>query len=245
MRDARPSRVPPADMQALGPALALAVAHIAPKKVIISGGEPTLVPNLAAVVSTIRDLGVRPSLCTNATLVGRARAEDLARAGLQSATVGVEGLDDAYQSVRHGRATFQDALAGMKAFAGAGVSVTVNLTFGCNLVDSACSLVAALRDVQVDAVTITAPMVQGRLRRMLPESPFDMPDYRRLFDCFVSDLKSVAPWPVAVRTPRCDVMSCPSGKTVFSMDGRGHLRGCPDVGATNILDLGAGMPHST
>lgn len=236
MRDSGPSRVQAADLERLKPALTEAVAQVRPEKVVISGGEPALVPNLSLVVSAVRDLKVRPSLCTNATAIDHRRAIELAAAGLHAATVGIEGVGDGYRKIRRSRTGFDDALRGIVALTHAGIRVTVNVTFCRDLIDSVDTLADTLNGLHISTVSITSPMVAGRLKS-IGGTGFGFSEDLELFERFVADLRSRMSIHVSVRIPRCDLASCPSGVSVFAMDASGRLSGCPDVGATNVLDL--------
>src|SRR5262245_47715704 len=66
LRSAIPARAEALDLGRLLPALEQATIDLQIERVVISGGEPTLVPNLVELVSAIAELDVRPSLCTNA-----------------------------------------------------------------------------------------------------------------------------------------------------------------------------------
>jgi radical SAM protein with 4Fe4S-binding SPASM domain len=60
--------------------------------VSFTGGEPTLVPELPALVHYAKSLGMRVNLITNGTKITRQLAKDLADSGLDSAQVSIEGV---------------------------------------------------------------------------------------------------------------------------------------------------------
>jgi radical SAM protein with 4Fe4S-binding SPASM domain len=63
--------------------------------VSFTGGEPTLVPELPALVVYAKTLGMRVNLITNGTKITRQMAKDLAASGLDSAQVSIEGVTSA------------------------------------------------------------------------------------------------------------------------------------------------------
>jgi len=66
----------------------------------IQGGEPTIYPHILELVRHCRDIGLLPSLITNAiTLAKRERCVELADAGIRDCLVSVNGLDEAYDSI--------------------------------------------------------------------------------------------------------------------------------------------------
>jgi radical SAM protein with 4Fe4S-binding SPASM domain len=74
--------------------------------VSFTGGEPTLDPELCAYIRHAKKLGMRVNLITNGTRIDRAYARSLARAGLDSAQVSLEGA----------RAETHDAIVGSPVF---------------------------------------------------------------------------------------------------------------------------------
>ena len=233
MRDSGPAPVLPVDISMIRSALASALDRIQPERIVISGGEPTLVPNLAQLVSKIHGLGVKASLCTNATLTTNVRARELSAAGLTSVTVGVDGVGKVYDQFRRSNGGFARALRGIRAFVAAEVKVTINVSFHKGLVSSADDIAREFEGLGVNAICVTSPIVQGRLRRSVLDV---LGISREQFEIFVQDLARRVDCDVMVRIPRCNQAECPSGRSVFAMNRHGELSGCPDVGAINLID---------
>ena len=59
---------------------------------------------------------------------------------------------------------------------------------------------------------------------------------RRTAEDFANTMAVLMDCPVSLRMPRCNKLSCPSGRSVFSMDRTGRLSECPDV-AQDVSDL--------
>ena len=86
-------------------------------------------PNILDLISIIDDLGVRPSLCTNAIQIDVERAWELVAAGLRFCTVGLEGVGVGYMWFRGGGVGgYGRAVHGISALVEAGISVTVNVS---------------------------------------------------------------------------------------------------------------------
>ncbi len=60
--------------------------------VSFTGGEPTLIPELPALIRYAKELGMRVNLITNGTLITPALARTYAEHGLDSAQVSLEGV---------------------------------------------------------------------------------------------------------------------------------------------------------
>ena len=99
------------------------------KRLIITGGEPTLSPHLIEYVGYARDQGIEQiELQTNAVLLDRPGfAEALRDAGLTSAQVSLHGPDSAISDrLTAARGTHQRTLKGIDNLLRAGIRVTLN-----------------------------------------------------------------------------------------------------------------------
>jgi radical SAM protein with 4Fe4S-binding SPASM domain len=96
-------------------------------EVSLTGGEPLLRPDLYGLARVLAGLGFRVSVLTNGTLAGPAEAERLARAGVASVQVSLEGPAPVHDRIR-GQGSFAAAAAGIRNLAAAGLPVTVNMT---------------------------------------------------------------------------------------------------------------------
>jgi len=230
MRDARLMRAQPLDIGRLERALDEALRWLRPSRVVISGGEPTLVPNLVELVALLRRLDVGSSLCTNAIRVDAAFATRLRDAGLRSATVGLEGLEHTYAWFR-GSHGYERAIRGIAAMAAAGIAVTVNVTLHDRILDEAVGLARRFHGQGLASVSVTSPIAQGRAAT--GEQLYGRMTEQRVA-AFANGLAGHVDCPVSLRIPRCDTPSCPSGRSVFSMTSRGVVSDCPDVGASNV-----------
>ena len=105
--------------------VAAAVASGA-REVVLSGGEPTLRRDLAALIARARGLGAeRVALATNATLLDPARARALAQAGLARAVVNLAGDGPWLDALTRDPGGHSATLRGIDALIGAGVTVDV------------------------------------------------------------------------------------------------------------------------
>lgn len=96
-------------------------------EIVLTGGEPMLRSDIVDLVRRAADGGARVILETNAALIDRSRAADLAAAGLAGARVQLTawGAADA-DAITRDPGGFEAALRGIRALAAAGVSVEVS-----------------------------------------------------------------------------------------------------------------------
>jgi radical SAM protein with 4Fe4S-binding SPASM domain len=115
-----------------------------------TGGEPLLRTDLEKLIGYACDIGLAVNLVSNGTLAGRRRAASLYRAGLRTAQISVEAPDAENHDVLAGRqGAFAETLRGIRALAGAGVSVQTNTTITRRtmaLVPKMPEFLASLRD---------------------------------------------------------------------------------------------------
>jgi MoaA/NifB/PqqE/SkfB family radical SAM enzyme len=92
------------------------LAGLGCRKIHLSGGEPTLYPDLAALIAHMSGLGLHVTMTTNATLLTRPRAEALANAGLRAANISLDSPDPRlHDRIRGVKGSWKQALKGFRA----------------------------------------------------------------------------------------------------------------------------------
>lgn len=64
------------------------------KKVLLTGGEPLVKPDICLIVSELTKLGIKADMVTNATLLTEKKAIELQNAGLKRIRISIDELDD-------------------------------------------------------------------------------------------------------------------------------------------------------
>ncbi|MFB6142354.1 MAG: TIGR04347 family pseudo-SAM/SPASM protein [Halorientalis sp.] len=118
--------------------------------VLFSGGEPLVRDDLAELVSYAADVGIRPVLSTNGTLVTEERARELRDAGLQYAGVSVDGLPERNDAFRGQEGAFEAALRGIEACQSAGLKTGLRYTITAANAADLPDVVALLHDAGLD-----------------------------------------------------------------------------------------------
>ncbi len=89
------------------------LAELGCRRIHLSGGEPTLRPDLEALVAHAAGRGLRVAMTTNATRLDAARAQALVAAGLRQANVSIDAPDAAVHDLIRGvPGAFDRAVAG-------------------------------------------------------------------------------------------------------------------------------------
>jgi 12,18-didecarboxysiroheme deacetylase len=96
--------------------------------VLFSGGEPTLRPDLLALLERTVALRMRAVISTNGTLIDEPMAARLRTVGLSYVGVSLDGLRDVNDRFRGVRGAFDRALAGIRHCMKAGIKVGLRFT---------------------------------------------------------------------------------------------------------------------
>jgi len=91
--------------------------------VLFSGGEPLLRKDLFTLIRRAAELGIRPILSTNGTLIDCRTAERLREAGTRYVGVSLDGLRETNDTFRAAEGAFDRALAGIRHAREAGIKV--------------------------------------------------------------------------------------------------------------------------
>ncbi len=130
-----------------------------PRELVLTGGEPTLRSDLAALVRAAAAGGQRVVLETNGALIDAPRAAALAAAGLATARVQLTAWGETADAITRDPGGFAAACAGIRALAAAGVRVEVTTPIVRRNADAVGALPAAIAAaaLPVDALVLLAP----------------------------------------------------------------------------------------
>ncbi|KAA0254589.1 radical SAM protein [Acidobacteria bacterium ACD] len=109
-----------ADLAALLPDL----ARLGTERVVLSGGEPLMHPDLFALVRPLREAGLGVTLLSSGLLLGRF-AEEIAR-WVDDVVVSLDGPREAHDAIRRVPRAFEKLAEGVAAVKAAGPAVTVS-----------------------------------------------------------------------------------------------------------------------
>lgn len=97
--------------------------------VILSGGEPMLIPNLHHLVQEITNHGMTVSICTNGSIVMPENAKQLKDAGLNRVSISIDGAEEnTHDGLRLYRGAFKRAIKAIQIFDALGISVFADYT---------------------------------------------------------------------------------------------------------------------
>ena len=103
------------------------LAQFGVPSLVFSGGEPLMRPDLPELIAHARDLGIRPVLSTNGTLITPSVAADLERAGAAYVGISLDVLGPMNDWFRSKEGAFETALDGLRNCATAGLRVGLRI----------------------------------------------------------------------------------------------------------------------
>jgi len=118
--------------------------------VLFSGGEPLVRDDLGELVAYAADLGIRPVLSTNGTLLTEERVTALRDAGLAYAGVSVDGMPAHNDEMRGKEGAFEDALRGIRTCLDAGLKTGLRYTITSENAEDLEAVVDLLHEEGVD-----------------------------------------------------------------------------------------------
>jgi len=245
-RDARENPDPEELTTEEGCRLIEEIASVGFRVLILSGGEPLMRADLYHLIEKAREVGLRPVLGTNGTLITPEAARRLREAGLARAGISLDSADADYHNRLRGSPTaWQDAVAGMKACLDAGLPFQVNTTVTqqnegqlLRITDLACELGAAGHHVFFLVPTgrgrdIADEMVEARRCEQLLEALLQKQrdiDIEIKPTCAPQFIRIAERLGVATRFQ----MGCLAGRTYCVVTPNGEVQPCP------YLPLGVG-----
>ena len=105
------------------------IAAVGKPVIILTGGEPLLRPDICEIAAYGDRKGLRMVLATNGTLVTKAVAENLIRAGIRRVSISIDGPEaESHDAFRGVPGAFAGAMAGIAAMKRAGLEFQINTT---------------------------------------------------------------------------------------------------------------------
>lgn len=134
------------------------------RELLLTGGEPTLSPQLEDLVRHATGLGMRTCLVTNGTTMDRARLEALWEAGLRSITVSIDALASTHDTMRGQQGAWRRAMGTVSHAVDLGLTTRVSaVAFSSNVHEiPQLMVVAAQREVDAFSIALGSPLGRGQ-----------------------------------------------------------------------------------
>ena len=159
-----------------GKALIEDLAEYGAPVLLFSGGEPVMRPDLPELIAHTREVGLRPVLSTNGTLLNKENVSRLSEAGLDRVGISLDGLRTIHDKFRGSKGAFDDALEGIRNTTEAGMKVSVRFTMTDRNVQDLPGLFDLAIEENVPRLCVYHLAYAGRGEKLLP---FDLSHERR------------------------------------------------------------------
>ncbi len=149
----------------------------------VTGGEPLLRREIYDIMGYAHKLGFRWGMTSNGILINDMTAKYLARAGMSTISISIDGLKDTHDWFRRTPKAYLKAMKGVKALVDNGSFKNVQITTVVHKknIDELEELFRIVCEADVDSWRVINIEPIGRAKEH-PELLLDAVDYRRMFD---------------------------------------------------------------
>lgn len=162
------------------------------KIVILSGGEPLMRNDIFELSAYAREIGLRPVLGTNGTLLSRGIAGRLVESGVLGVAISLDSTSSQYHDkFRNRKGAWDKAVKGIKNALDVGLRVQINTTVTDNNFDQFNSVVDFAADLGVQAVHPFFLVPTGR-GKSIEEESLKREKYFRMIKTVLNKQKEVS-----------------------------------------------------
>jgi len=222
------------------------MAEIGVEEVTVIGGEAYLRDDFPEIVSAIRKAGMRATMTTG----GRSLSRDVARiakqAGLESASVSVDGLEATHDALRGVRGSFVSAFAAIENLRAEGIGVSANTQIGRTSLREIPEVFELLVKAGIHSWQVQLTVAMGRAvdepdlllepYQVLEVMPMLARIKRRAVEAGVrvwpgNNIGYFGPYESLLRgtLPRGHLASCGAGRSTLGIEANGDIKGCPSL----------------
>jgi radical SAM protein with 4Fe4S-binding SPASM domain len=222
------------------------MAELGVKEVTVIGGEAYLRDDWTEIVRAIRDHGMSATMTTGGRGITEERARRAAEAGLQSASISIDGLEATHDRLRGVPGSFYAALDAMRHLRDVGVRVACNTQINRLSVPELPALLEAIAAAGVHSwqIQLTVPMGRAADEPEVLLQPYDLLEVfpmlgrlkRRCDELGVrlwpgNNIGYFGPYESALKgtMPRGHMASCGAGRSTLGIEADGAIKGCPSL----------------
>jgi MoaA/NifB/PqqE/SkfB family radical SAM enzyme len=228
------------------------MAELGVREVTLIGGEAYLRDDWLDIVRAVRTHGMQCSTTTGA----RGMTDEIARAakaaGIQSASVSVDGLRPTHDHIRALDGSFDAAMRGLRAFRAAGIPVSTNTHINRINLREIPELFELLVAEGIHSWLMQLTVAMGRAadeERLLLE-PYQVLEVlpmlarvkRRADQAKVrlwagNNIGYLGPFESAIRAsyPQGHMGSCGAGRSTLGIEANGDIKGCPSLPSADYV----------
>ena len=222
------------------------LAELGVLEVVLIGGEAYLRDDFTDVVRRIADRGMQPLLTTGGRGVTDTIARSAAEAGLVSASVSIDGLEESHDRLRGLSGSWKAAFAAMQRLRDAGVRVSTNTQINRLSMQDLPELLERIAENGAHSWQLQITVAMGRAADE-PEvllQPYDLLELFPMLDWLADRCRELdvllwpgnnvgyfGPYETKLRgtMPRGHMVSCGAGRWGIGIEADGTIKGCPSL----------------
>jgi len=222
------------------------MADLGVQEVTLIGGEAYLRDDWLDIVRALRRRGLNASMTTGGRGLTLERARAAAEAGLQSASVSLDGLEASHDRLRGVRGSFRSAMDALANLREAGIGICVNTQVNrLSMPELPAILETAIAaGAKAWQVQLTAAMGRAADQPDLLPQPYDLLELFPMLAVLKGrcDEAGVRLWPgnnlgyfgpvesiLRGTMPRGHMASCGAGRSTLGIEADGAIKGCPSL----------------
>ena len=155
---------------------------------LFSGGEPLIRPDFFELAEYARDLGVRPTLSTNGTLITREVAQRIKDLGVGYVGISLDGLADVNDMFRGVEGAYQRAMGGIENCVAVGQRVGLRFTINHHNIMELDKIFDFIEEKGINRVCFYHLVYSGRGGQMMDED-VTAEESRRAMDTIIARTK--------------------------------------------------------
>ncbi|MEZ4405432.1 MAG: radical SAM protein [Polyangiales bacterium] len=223
------------------------LADLGTKEVTIIGGEAYLRDDWITLGKAIRARGMELTMTTGGRGMTAEKAREAKEAGVQSASVSVDALEDLHDQLRGVKGSWRAAMAAIANLKAAGIPVSANTQIARPALTQIEPLVDALIEAGIHSwqVSMTVPMGRAADEPELILEPYQVIEVMALIARVKrekltprkirlwpgNDIGYFGPYETLLRgtMPRGHMASCGAGRLSLGIEADGSIKGCPSL----------------
>jgi radical SAM protein with 4Fe4S-binding SPASM domain len=222
------------------------IADLGVREVTLIGGEAYLRDDWLDIVRALCRRGIHASITSGGRGLTAERANAAAAAGLESASISLDGVEATHDRLRGVRGSYQSGLAALGHLRAAGINICVNTQINRLSMPELPAILDTVMAVGAKAWQIQLTAAMGRAA----DQPELLPQQSDLLELFpvLGELKArcdeagILLWPgnnigyfgpyesvLRGTMPRGHMASCGAGRLTLGIEANGAIKGCPSL----------------
>lgn len=137
--------------------------------ILFSGGEPTLREDVLELALWAKELGVRPVLSTNGTLINNGKAEEIAHVGFAEVGISIDGIGSVNDRFRGREGAYEAAMNGIRQLVALNQRVSLRLTITRHNYQEIPAIFDLVEQENIDRICFYHLSYAGRASKMQTE----------------------------------------------------------------------------